>query len=76
MKELIMEILEIQHERGIDLSKNKDREETAKLIMMQLKCTKRREMSNMSIIMRPYIIMVDKLNTLIDVLLQILIDSY
>ena len=43
--------------------------------MMQLKCTKRREMYNMSIIMRPYIIMVDKLNTLIDVLLQILIDN-
>jgi hypothetical protein len=75
MKELIEEILQIQHERGIDLSKNKDREETARLIMLQLKCTKRREMANMSIIMRPYIIMVDKLNTLIDVLLQILIDN-
>ena len=37
MKSLISEILLLQHERGIDLSKNKDREETARLIMMQLK---------------------------------------
>tara|TARA_R100000908_G_scaffold62106_1_gene41015 strand:- start:843 stop:1298 length:456 start_codon:yes stop_codon:yes gene_type:complete len=75
MKELIMEILEIQHERGIDLSKRKDRLDVARLIMLQLKCSKRREMANMSIIMRPYVLMVDKLNTLIDVLLQILVND-
>jgi|TARA_B100002019_G_scaffold251413_1_gene231820 hypothetical protein len=75
MKSLISEILLLQHERGIDLSKNKDREETARLIMMQLKCTKRREMANMSIIMRPYVLMVDKLNVLIDLLCKILVDN-
>ena len=68
MKQLIMEVLALQHEKGIDLSKKEDRLEVARLIVIQLKCTKRREMSNMSIIMRPYTLMAKKLNALITIL--------
>tara|TARA_Y100000310_G_C20296165_1_gene629502 strand:- start:199 stop:642 length:444 start_codon:yes stop_codon:yes gene_type:complete len=75
MKQLIMEVLALQHEKGIDLSKKEDRLEVARLIVIQLKCTKRREMANMSIIMRPYTLMVDKLNALITVLCQILVND-
>ena len=63
-----MEVLALQHEKGIDLSKKEDRLEVARLIVIQLKCTKRREMSNMSIIMRPYTLMAKKLNALITIL--------
>jgi hypothetical protein len=54
MKKLIMEVLQFESERGTDFSDKQEQERVTRLIMIQLKATRRREMSNVSILMSPY----------------------
>ncbi len=54
MKQLIIEVLQFESERGTDFSDKQEQERVTRLIMIQLKATRRREMSNVSILMSPY----------------------